>query len=227
MEAIPCITPTCTGCCGQRAKQGPGFSRVWSVWCTFLFHSGGSNSPISSAAEHWKRGELSNAVPFQRSLVHPKLCEYLRCPACFCSPHRTAAVLPAPSTLLRAPTATGIWEVTPPFPGSGGDGGCREFQSVCFTVISASKHAVHLLEGKNKAALFNFWKKPDDSGRGQKYAYQPSLSHSQLLLPERQKHVVAKNTLQREYILSPMGEYKLIQVVTYTTACGWEKQFQM
>lgn len=106
---------TCTGCWGQRAKQEPGFLRVWSVWCTLLFHSGGSNSPISSTAEHWRWGDLSNAVPFQRGLVHAKLCEYLRCPACFCSLCQTAAVLPAPSMQLRAPATTGIWELTPLF----------------------------------------------------------------------------------------------------------------
>lgn len=48
---------------------------------------------------------------------------------------------------------------------------------------------------------------------------------SQLLLPERQAHVVAKNTLQREYTLPPVGEYKLSRVVIYTTSCGWEKHF--
>lgn len=67
---------------------------------------------------------------------------------------------------------------------------------MCFTLVPASKHALHLLEGKNKAALFNFWKKPDDSGKGSEICI-PALSVplSQLLLPERQKHVAAKNTL--------------------------------
>lgn len=114
-----------------------------------------------------------------------------------------------------------------PFPGSIGDRWCWGFQGMCFTLIPASKHAFHLLEGKNKAALFNFWKKPDDSGKGSEICI-PALPVplSQLLLPERQKHVAAKNTLQREYILSPVGEYKLIWAITYTTLCGWEKQFQ-
>lgn len=48
---------------------------------------------------------------------------------------------------------------------------------------------------------------------------------SQLLLPERQKHVLAKNTLWREYILSPMEGYKLSPVVIYTTSRGREEHF--
>lgn len=120
-------------------------------------------------------GEPSNVLPFL-SLAHPKLCKYLRCSACFRSPCQTAAALPAPSSLLCVLT-TGIWEAMSFFPGSSGDGGGREFQGASSSALPASKYAVHLLEGKNKAALFNFWKKPDDSGRGQKYAYQPSPSH--------------------------------------------------
>lgn len=114
-----------------------------------------------------------------------------------------------------------------PFPGLSGHGGGREFQGASSSALPASKYAVHLLEGKNNAALFNFWKKPDDSGRGQKYAYQPSPSHclSCCFLRDRNMWLL-KIPLQREYIPSPMGAYKLIRVLTYTTARGWEQQFQ-
>lgn len=98
-----------------------------------------------------------------------------------------------------------------PFPGSSDDGRGRGLQEMCFTAFLVSKHTVHLLEGKNKAALFNFWKKPDDSGRGQKYTYQHSPSHclSCCFLRDRSMWLL-KIPLQREYIPSPMGEYKLI-----------------
>lgn len=83
------------------------------------------------------------------------------------------------SSIHAAPCARHHWHlgIDSPFPGSGGHKGCQEFQGVCFALIPASKYAIRLLEGKNKAALFDFWKNPDDSGRVQKYAYQLSLSH--------------------------------------------------
>lgn len=117
------------------------------------------------------------------------------------------------SSFHTAPCACRRWHVgsDSTFPGSSGNRGCQECQGLCFIVIPAAKHAVHLLEGKNIAALFDFWKKPDGSGRGQKYSYQPSPSQclSCCLLRDRSMWLLKipckENTfsLQWEGIINP------------------------
>lgn len=99
-------------------KKGVGSRGLDLSGCLFtlLYPVVGQILPSLLKAENWRWGESSNVLTFL-SLVHPKLCKYLRCSARFCSRCQTAAALPAPSTLLCVLTA-GIWEATALFQAS-------------------------------------------------------------------------------------------------------------
>lgn len=176
-EAFPCVTPNSYWLPGTERK-----ARAWLLtglvcmvfppfplrWLKFphLFHGWGLEvgKALKYSAVSKRFGASKIVRVSQMSCLLPQPAPNPCCPS---------------SSFHAALYAHRHWHLgsDAPFPGSGGDRGCQEFQSVDFAVIPASKHTIHLLKGKNKAALFNFWKKPDDSGKGQKYAHQPSLSH--------------------------------------------------